>query len=133
MPQVSPQSAQRTSPTILIGDDGIEVHCDRGITPAELADALDLCDAETETTLVRVARDGEVISVRITDAPENAAADGGFCTSGASDVIRVRAGTPTALLSAALRRVPAGRAIADAKPGPGLLGIHLALDHTFQA
>lgn len=133
MPQVSPQSTEPTSPTILIGDDGIEVHCDRGTPPSALADALDLCDAETETTLVRVARDGEVVSVRITDASENAAADGGFCTPGRSDVIRVRAGTPTALLTAALRRIPAGRVISDVTPGPGLLGICVALEHTLRA
>lgn len=44
-------------------------------------------------------------------------------TKGLSDVIRVRAGSPTSLLTAVLRRVPAGRVVADAKPGPGLLGI----------
>ncbi|WP_026239951.1 hypothetical protein [Parafrankia discariae] len=115
----------------MIGDEGVEVQCDRGTLPAELADALDRCGAGT--TLVGIARGGNAISVSITVAPENAAADGGFCTRGLSDVIRVRAGTPTALLTAALRRVPAGRVISDVTPGPGLLGICVALEHTLRA
>lgn len=76
MSQVSPEIAESTSPTILIDGESTEVQCDRGTLPAELAGALDRCG--DETTLVGVARDGNVISVSITVAPENAAADGGF-------------------------------------------------------
>lgn len=69
-----------------------------------------------------------IITVQIAAAP--LPKDGGFC-SPAADAVWVRPGTPTDVLTAALRGIPAGRGIDGAEPGPGLAVLRLALIHTF--